>query len=368
MSYNEFTNVKITGVCGVVPDKVFFYEEELKEFPFTEKSSRKLGKTMGFKEHRITDFKTTHCDFASYLLDYSFKKNYIHKDKLQCIIVVSQCMDHLVPGNSKVIHGQLELSHNTHCIDIYENCIGYISGLQLACSFVSSNCYDEVVVITTDAGSCHASKLDRNSYPLQGDAAGLTVVKRSTNKTDTIQFEFEHDGTKKDALIVPAGGLRIPYSEETAKVVQDEMGNYRSLNACYMDGTAVFQFVMEEVPSFIDKICRHARVDKESIQYHLTHQPNKFMLERLADLMNVPRTRLFNNIAEYFGNSSSVTIPINIAYNLGKSLLEKEFFVCFSAFGAGLSLASALCNLGNLEFCDFIEHPGNGAFTYNDNL
>lgn len=144
-------------------------------------------------------------------------------------------------------------------------------------------------------------------------------------------------------------------------MTKDEMGNYRSLNDMHMDGTAVFQFVMESVPPLVEEACRYAGVDKGDIRYHLTHQPNRFMLEKLADLMEVPREILFNNIVENFGNSSSVTIPVNIAFNLGERLLRERPLVCCSAFGAGLSLAAAICRLGKMDFCELIEHPGNGA-------
>ncbi|MDR1243458.1 MAG: hypothetical protein LBM00_11880 [Deltaproteobacteria bacterium] len=142
------------------------------------------------------------------------------------------------------------------------------------------------------------------------------------------------------------------------------MGNYRSLNNIHMDGTAVFQFVMAEVPPMIDALCAYAGMAKNAIQCHLTHQPNRFMLQKLADLMDVPHDMLFNNIVENFGNSSSATIPVNIAFNLGRRLLTEKLRVCYSAFGAGLSLAACLDRLGPLDFCDLIEHPGQGAIEY----
>ena len=153
----------------------------------------------------------------------------------------------------------------------------------------------------------------------------------------------------------------MPATAETAKPERDEMGNFRSLNDMHMDGTAVFQFVMESVPPLVKEACAYAGIENKQVQYHLTHQPNRFMLEKLADLMEVPREILLNNVVENFGNSSSATIPVNIAFNLGKRLLTEKPLVCLSAFGAGLSLAAAILHLGNMDFCELIEHPGNGC-------
>lgn len=362
--FASIQGVKIRGICATVPSHISYFEDEMKHFPFPEKSSRKLGRVMGFKEHRIADLATSTCDLASYTMNYLFYKEYLKKDAVQAVITVAQMADHLIPGNSKVIHGQLDLPRNAFCTDIYENCIGFISGLYMASSMIAAGTVDEVVLIITDCAGIYANILDRNTYPLYGDAAAVTIVSKSDNPEDILHFIFQTDGSRYKALHVPAGGRRMPYSEETAKVFQDEMGNYRSLNNLHMDGTAVFQFVMGEVPPLIDEICAYAQWDKDKIQYHLTHQPNRFMLERLADSMKVPREKLFNNIVEYFGNSSPATIPVNITHNLGKRLLTEGCDVCYSAFGAGLSLAAALGQLGPLGFCEMIEHPGNATIMY----
>lgn len=354
--------VKIRGLCATVPRQTYRFEDELKSFPFPEKSSRRLGRVMGFNEHRIADEKTTPCDLAAYTMNHLFQRGALRKDSLKGLVVVAQMADHPIPGNSKVIHGQLDLPTDVFCTDIYENCIGFISGLYTACSYIAAG-MDEVALITTDGGACRANKLDRNTYPLCGDAAAVTIVSCSDDPTDEIRFVFRTDGSRREALLVPAGGCRMPGTAETAKVTKDEMGNYRSLNDMHMDGTAVFQFVMESVPPLVEELCRYAGVAKGDINYHLTHQPNRFMLEKLADLMEVPRDILFNNIVEHFGNSSSATIPVNIAFNLGERLLRERPLVCCSAFGAGLSLAAALCRLGNMDFCELIEHPGNGAIS-----
>lgn len=363
----KISGIKIRGICALVPQQVYKFEDELKDFPFSEKSSRRLGRVMGFNEHRIADPATTPCDMASYIMNHLFNKGWLDRHSLESMVVVAQMSDHPVPGNSKVIHGQLNLPQDTFCTDIYENCIGFISGLYTASCQVAAGTVDEVALVVTDGAACYANKLDRNTYPLCGDAAGVAIISRSDNPKDAIHFVFRNDGSRRDALMTPAGGCRMPATPETAKVIADEMGNYRSLNDMHMDGTAVFQFVMESVPPLIDEICQFAGIAKEDIKYHLTHQPNRFMLQKLADLLRVPREILFNNIVEHFGNSSCATIPVNIAYNLGERLLHERFQVCLSAFGAGLSLAAATVRMGDMDFCELVEHPGYGCITENSN-
>ena len=42
------------------------------------------------------------------------------------------------------------------------------------------------------------------------------------------------------------------------------------------------------------------------------------MLKQLAREMDIPESKLPNNVIENFGNASSVTLPMDITYNLGK--------------------------------------------------
>ena len=120
--------VRIRGICAAVPKETHKFENEIKDFPFPEKSSIRLGRVMGFREHRIADAATTPCDLASYILNYLFRQGWAQKDRLKGLLVVAQMADHPVPGNSKVIHGQLGLSQETYCADMYENCTGFKIG------------------------------------------------------------------------------------------------------------------------------------------------------------------------------------------------------------------------------------------------
>jgi 3-oxoacyl-[acyl-carrier-protein] synthase-3 len=85
------------------------------------------------------------------------------------------------------------------------------------------------------------------------------------------------------------------------------------------------------------------------------HQPNKFMLNKLADKIGVPREKMPSNIVENFGNSSGVTVPINISYNIGKDLCQKTYKMCLAGFGVGLTWSAIVMDIGNVDFNKIIE-------------
>ena len=85
-----------------------------------------------------------------------------------------------------------------------------------------------------------------------------------------------------------------------------------------MGGREVFYFVQTEVPKLIESLMERIHMPKEKIDWWMFHQPNKFMVDKLAEALEVPYEKMPSNIVTYFGNASGVTIPTNVAYNIGE--------------------------------------------------
>ena len=122
-----------------------------------------------------------------------------------------------------------------------------------------------------------------------------------------------------------------------------------------MKGDEVFNFVQTIVPSMIESILETSNVSKEDIDYYVFHQPNKFMLKKLADRLNIDESKMPNNIVENFGNASGVSIPTAITFNL-KELTNQTYKVCLAGFGVGLTWTSMVMELGKLDFCEMIDY------------
>ena len=104
----------------------------------------------------------------------------------------------------------------------------------------------------------------------------------------------------------------------------------------------------------IEELLMKANCLKDDVDWYLFHQPNKFMLNKLADKLGVSREKMPSNIVENFGNSSGATIPTNICFNLGEQLKTSEYTCCLSGFGVGLAWGALLMNIGNVDFNEII--------------
>jgi 3-oxoacyl-[acyl-carrier-protein] synthase-3 len=260
-----------------------------------------------------------------------------------------------MPPTSNVIQGRLGLKQDMFCVDINQGCAGFLIGLFQAFFLLEQPAVRKVALVNVDVISRKTSSRDRNSYPLVGDAASITIVERSDDGTP-IHANLKMDGTRHEALMIPAGGLRLPCSPETAVMEDDGENNFRAKDNLRMDGAAVFNFVQVEVPPMIRDLLQTAQVDMDDVDYFLFHQPNRFMLQKLADNLGIPYEKMPSNIVEHYGNSSGVTIPMAVAHNLRQRLTRESIRACLAGFGVGLTWCSMLMSLGPLDFCELIDY------------
>jgi len=350
-----FRGKRISGVLVVVPANERSFVEEMRNFNFPEGRSLKLKEVMGYDKRRIVEPGVCVSDLAVFGLQQLFEQNLLKREEIDALLLVTQTADHFMPATSSLIQGRLGLKQDMLCLDINQACAGFVIGLMQAFMLLEQESVRKVVLINADVLSRKASPKDRNIYPMIGDGASITIVERDTVDS-VIHASVKMDGSRASALTIPAGGLRLPSSPETARLEDVGDNNLRAKDHVFMDGSAIFNFVQTEVPPLIKDLLVEAGVPVAAVDFFLCHQPNRFMLEKLADKMKVPHARMPNNVVEHFGNSGSVTIPTVMAYNLRERLLREQLQVCLAGFGGGLAWSAMLLKLGKLAFNNITEY------------
>lgn len=351
----KFHNKKITGIIAVIPDKELLFDDEMENYEFSSETSLKLKKTMGYDRHRVFDESLCISDVAVFAFEKLFDEFGVDKDSIDALILVTETPDYLMPPTSNVIQGRLGMKEDMICMDINQGCAGFEIGLIQAFMILEQKAINRVALVNGEMLSRKVSKRDRNSYPLIGDALSITIVDKS--ETDKEIFaNVKMDGAGCFAIQIPAGGLRLPCSAETAKPEKDAYGNWRSPENLVMKGDEVFMFVQKKVPPMIREILEYGSRDKDEVDFYMFHQPNAFMVNKLASSLRVPKEKMPSNIVGLFGNSSSVTVPLNIAYNLGQAICHKSMLLCMAGFGVGLVWSAILMEVGPLQFCTMEEY------------
>ena len=348
----KFHGKKITSMLGVLPETIGFFDDEVNNYSFPPKQTMRLKKIMGYNKHRLAKESSTVSDFAIYGLNHMLENGWIKREEIGAIITVTLCPDHFVPHISNIVQDKCNLDSNVVCFDIAQGCCGFLVGLMQAFMLLE-HMDKKVVLINGDILSHKVSKRDRNDFPLIGDGAAITVLENGGE--DEIYYEMHTDGKRGHALIIPAGGFRLPSSPETGIMVDQGDGNFRSLDNIAMDGSEVFNFVQLEVPPMLDAAFQREHVEVNDFDWFLFHQPNRFMLQKLAEKAGLPFDKLPMNLVENFGNSSGSSIPLTAIYNCREDLVNKKNRCCLSAFGSGLAWGVMFMDIGRLEHCELIE-------------
>jgi 3-oxoacyl-[acyl-carrier-protein] synthase-3 len=177
----RFKNKRIAGIITILPSLEVSYLEEICNYNFSEKQSIKLGKIMGYGTRRIADNHTTVSDLCTYGLNYLFENNLLAKDSFQAMVLCTQSPDQFIPATSNIIAGNLNLSEDIICMDINQGCAGFEVGLLQAFMLLNTGSIDKVVLLNADILSKKVSERDRNSRPLVGDGASITIIENCNN-------------------------------------------------------------------------------------------------------------------------------------------------------------------------------------------
>lgn len=311
-------NKRITGILGILPETEYDFDEETKEF--ANAKTRRLKSVMGLGKRRAAKGDTTTHALCEYGLQYLFDERHLCKEEIGALIVVGASPDRPLPPISNMIQGDLGLSTDIFCMDITQGCAAHLLGLLQAFLLLNIIGNKKALVFTGSVLRRKEKETPVNSPSFDGDAASITIVENDASAKD-IFLNFHMEGNQSGEV--------------------------------QADGSTLFNFVQKEVPALVEEAISMTGLNKNDIDYFLFHQPHKFMLQKLAERLNVPYDRLPMNIVENFGTSSSC-LPLNISYNLGEKLLDDSYLCCLAGFGIGLTCAAAVMNLGNLDFCEIV--------------
>ncbi len=348
-----FTGKRISSMLGILPETVGYFDEEVNNYSFPPKQTMRLKKIMGYNQHRLAKDSSTVSDFAVYGLRYMLENNWIQRNEIGAVVVVTLCPDHFVPHISNIVQAACDLDTDIICMDIPQGCCGFLLGLMQSFMLLEHMKDKKVVLINGDVLSHKISKRDRNDFPLAGDGATIAVIE--CEGEDRIYYEMHNDGKRGNALIIPAGGFRKPCTLETAVMKDQGDGNFRSLENMHMDGSTVFNFVQTEIPPMLKEAFKRTGQTLNEVDKFFFHQPNRFMLQKLAEKAGLPKEKLPMNLVENYGNLSGASIPMTAILNCKEELMKQRNRCCLAAFGSGLSWGVMFINIGCLTHCELIE-------------
>ncbi len=214
--------------------------------------------------------------------------------------------------------------------DLEAACSGFLYGLSTASAYIESGRYSKVLLIGADMMSSIVNYEDRTTCVLFGDGAGAVLLEPNHEGNGYLDEYLRSDGIGKNHLGIEAGGSVMPASEQTVA----EKKHY-----IYQDGQVVFKFAVTHMADAAEQIMLRNELTNKDVQYLVSHQANKRIIDATARRMGIVEEKVLMNIERY-GNTTAATIPLLL--NDYEDLFKKGDNIVVSAFGAGFTWGAAL--------------------------
>ena len=258
------------------------------------------------------------------------------------LLFCTQTPDYFLPATACLIQDRLGLRQNCGALDFNLGCSGFVYGLALAKGLIETGSATKLLLITADTYTKFLHPSDFGVRAVFGDGAAATVISRANVDYEPIgPFVFGTDGTGAPQLIVPAGGMRMPPTQDTAEESEVEPGVFRSARNLYMNGPEIFYFTLKTVPNLVNGLLTKCEMKLDDVDYFVFHQASRLVLDHLQKKMKIPEEKFSMNL-ESCGNTVSSTIPMALEASLKKGSIRQGFKVMLVGFGVGYSWGAAM--------------------------
>lgn len=325
--------VRIIGIGHYVPDRVVT-NHDLEKIMDT--SDEWIVTRTGIRERRYASPDQANSDLSYEAARIALSRAGVQPQDLDIIIVATVTPDMSFPSTACLVQAKLGIRERP-CFDMEAACPGFLYGLELMRGLLSlGDTYRTGLLIGTEVLTRILDPLDRNTAVLFGDGSGAAVLVKDDSEFGIISTYLGGDGELGNLLYLPAGGSRMPTSEETVRNRQHYIK---------MKGREVFRHAVQWMQQSAFIVLEKAGMKPEDITWLVPHQANIRIIDSTRERLGLPPEKVYVNIDRY-GNTSAASIPIALSEMHEKGLLKKGDIVLLVSFGAGFTWGAVLMRWG----------------------
>lgn len=318
------SHARITAIGTYVPERVLSNADFEK---IVDTQDEWIVQRTGIRERRIAapdEFTSDLCVKAVQNLEQRFD---ITLTDVDLILVATTTPDYPFPSVASQVQARLGIPR-AGALDLQATCAGFVYGLQLANAMISAGGHRKVLVIGAETLSKVTDYTDRTSCILFGDAAGAVLLERSAEGA----FLATHNGSEGE------GGAHLYRQGLSTTLNGQALGG----NGCIVqNGREVYKWAVTTLTREIPAWLQAQGLSLDHIDWFVPHSANLRILESVTERLSYPMERtLFSG--EYFGNTSSATIPLALDLALQAGKLQAGNQLLLYGFGGGLVHAGAV--------------------------
>ena len=312
----------ITAVGKYLPDYVLT-NKELETMVDT--NDEWITTRTGIKERRILKEKGKGASFmAIKAAEDLLQKSGTDPKDIDLVILATATPD--MPVASTAVYTATEIgATNAFAFDLQAACSSFLYGISSAASYIESGRYKKVLLIGSDKMSSIIDYTDRATCIIFGDGAGAVLFEPNEEGLGFQDEYLRSDGVGREYLKIEAGGSILPATEETVKHKQ---------HFVHQEGKTVFKYAVSNMADVSTKILERNNLTKDDVNWLVSHQANKRIIESTANRIGLNDKKVMLNIHKY-GNTTSATLPLLL--NDYEKDLKKGDNLIFAAFGGGFT-------------------------------
>lgn len=278
----------------------------------------------GIKQRRIVSKSEATSDLAIKAAKQALDNAKLNPHDLNLIIVATVTADMQFPSVACILQNAIG-AKNAVCFDISAACAGFIYAMAVAQQFIARGSCKNALIIGAEVLSSITDWNDRNTCVLFGDGAGAAVLSE-VKSAGIISMYLGSDGSKRDLLMVPAGGSRNPATKETVD---------KRLHYIKMRGNELFKLAVKAMSHAAIAVLEQAGLKPEDVDLVIPHQANTRIIMAVAKKLGLAEEKIYLNIEKY-GNMSSASLSTALCEAVSEGRIKKGDIILLDAFGAGL--------------------------------
>lgn len=293
----------------------------------------------GIRERRVAAAHETTASMGAVAGLRAIRTAGLDPDDIDLILLATLTPDYWMPSTAALVK---EAIGNTRAaaMDVAAACSGFVYAFSTAQAYIASGLARHVLVIGSELLTRFLDYTDRSTCILFGDGAGAVVLEAvdASAGSGVLAVRLHAEGKHARRLWLEAPSSAVP-----GRVTPEMFADRRIYPA--MEGRFVFKHAVTRMPEVLLETLDAASVKLAEVDLFLFHQANLRINEAVAQKLDIPPDKVFNNIQQ-LGNCSAAALPILLSEATREGRLVPGQLVSLTAFGSGFTWASALLRWG----------------------
>lgn len=255
-------------------------------------------------------------------------------EEIDFIVVGTLSPDMPFPSTACFVQMKLGAG-KAYAMDVSAACSGFIYSLSVGDALIRSGRGKKALVVGAEILSSVVDYTDRSTCILFGDGAGAVVLSECGEGEGILSCHLHSDGNLWELIHCPGGGTVDPCNPGTSAA---------RTNFIRMAGNETFKHAVTKMAEVSMEALERNGVGVADVDLFIPHQANQRIVSAVGKRIGIPEKKVFVNLERY-GNTSAASIPIALAEAREQGRCSKGDLVLLTAFGGGLTWASALMRM-----------------------